>query len=96
MKIVDSNAKEQLITRLKRIEGQVRGVQNMLRNERDCREIMQQFTAISSAIRSTSRIYFRDYASACLAAIEGKTLPDNDEKRQKLVEEMISLLDKTP
>ena len=96
MKIVDSNAKDELITRLKRIEGQVRGVQSMLEDERECREIMQQFTAISSAIKSTSRIYFREYASACLVGIEGKSLPEDQQKRQRLVEEMISLLDKTP
>jgi DNA-binding FrmR family transcriptional regulator len=100
MKIKDSEIKERLILRLRRIEGQVRGVQGMLEEERDCREIMQQLGAIHSAVQSTSRVFLQDYATTCLAEMEdsdtlnaGKTQKTN---REKLVQEMIVLLDKTP
>ena len=99
MQIKNESSKTKLIKRLRRIEGQVRGVQAMLGDERDCREIMQQLTAIHSAVQSTSRIFFRDYASMCLAEMDDETLDSqsiSQDKREKMVQEMIELLDKTP
>jgi DNA-binding FrmR family transcriptional regulator len=85
-----------LIKRLRRVEGQIRGVQAMLEEERDCREIMQQLSAVNSAVRSTSRSFFQDYAVLCLADMGGdKTIIDSEENQQ-LLQEMIALLDKTP
>ncbi len=98
MKIHNDETKHKLIRRLRRIEGQVRGVQAMLDEERDCREIMQQFTAIYSAVQSTSRVFFHDYASVCLAEMDEQAQPGPElqAKREKMVHEMIALLDKTP
>jgi DNA-binding FrmR family transcriptional regulator len=96
MKIRNAETKEKIIQRLRRIEGQVRGVQTMLDEERDCREIMQQLTAIHSAVQSTSRIFLQDYATVCLMEMEESPRPDLQVKREKLVQEMITLLDKTP
>ena len=93
MKIENTDTKEKLIKRLRRIEGQIQGIQSMLDDERNCREIMQQLSAVSSAVKSTSRIFFRDYATLCMAELEGADLPDNN---TELLDEMISLLDKTP
>jgi len=100
MKIQNLETKENLNRRLKRIEGQVRGIQTMLNEERDCQEIMQQLTAIHSAIQSTSRIFLQDYATACLLEMD-KDIHDPSEplkqnKRAKMIQEMIQLLDKTP
>jgi DNA-binding FrmR family transcriptional regulator len=64
----------------------------MLDEERDCREIMQQLSAVASAVRSTSRKFFEDYASLCLSDMEGNQAEEN----QKLLREMVALLDKTP
>jgi len=99
MQIQNENSKNKLIRRLKRVEGQVRGVQAMLEQERDCREIMQQLTAIHSAVQSTSRVFFRDYAAVCLAEMGGKQAEGefiSFEKRNQMVKDMIDLLDKTP
>jgi len=100
MKIRNNESKEKLIQRLRRIEGQVRGVQAMLNEERDCREIMQQLTAIHSAVQATSRAFFQDYAAVCLSEMDdelstGKT-GTAQAKREKILQEMITLLDKTP
>jgi len=92
MKIQNQITKDRLVNRLKRIEGQVRGVQSMLDEERDCREIMQQLSAVSSAVKSTSRVFFQDYAVLCLADMGGEGI----EQDQELLLEMLSLLDKTP
>ena len=92
MKIENSQTKEKLIKRLRRIEGQLRGVQSMLEEQRDCREIMQQLSAVSSAVKSTSRKFFEDYATLCLAEMDRDQPGDN----QALLQEMVALLDKTP
>ena len=91
MKIENQETKVQLIKRLKRIEGQVRGLQSMLDDERDCREIMQQLSAVSSAVKSTSRTFFQDYAALYLT-----DMGEDTESNQDLLDEMIALLDKTP
>ena len=44
--------KEQIINRLKRIEGQVRGIQNMIENDRYCVDILVQISAINAAMKS--------------------------------------------
>ena len=64
----------------------------MLENERDCREIMQQLSAISSAVKSTSRSFFQDYAVLCMADMG----EDKDGSNQALLQDMVDLLDKTP
>ena len=77
MILKNSETKAALIQRLKRIEGQIRGVQAMLEEERDCREIMQQLGAIHSAVQSTSRVFLQDYATACLTEMEATADPKN-------------------
>jgi DNA-binding FrmR family transcriptional regulator len=100
MKIQNVETKEKLIQRLRRIEGQVRGVQAMLNEERDCREVMQQLAAIQAAVQSTSRILLQDYATACLVEMDEAVRLDPGTnlqvKRTNMVRDMISLLDKTP
>ena len=91
MRIENQESKEKLIKRLRRIEGQLRGVQKMLDEERDCREVMQQLSAVSSAVRSTSRSFFEDYAALCLREMEND--PDNT---RDMLAELLYLLEKTP
>lgn len=94
MKIDNREAKEKLVQRLRRIEGQVRGVQSMVNEERECDEILQQLSAIRSAVQSASRIFLHEYATTCLLQIE--TGDDTADKRQKIIHDMIALLDKAP
>jgi DNA-binding FrmR family transcriptional regulator len=100
MKIQNPEAKEKLVQRLRRIEGQVRGVQSMLEDERDCRDIMQQLAAIHSAVQGASRIFLQEYATLCLSEMDedGQVQPRSDlrVKREQMVRDMIDLLDKTP
>jgi DNA-binding FrmR family transcriptional regulator len=100
MKIQNPEAKEKLVQRMRRIEGQVRGIQTMLDEERDCREIMQQLSAVHSAVQGTSRIFLQEYATSCLAEMDDNPQlnPGMDlrNKREKIVQDMITLLDKAP
>ncbi len=99
MKIHDPQGKEILILRLRKIEGQVHGVQQMLDDERDCKEIMQQIAAIRSAVQSFSRTFLQEYATACLLALDEeptKNLAETRVKREKIIQDLIAFLDKAP
>ena len=99
MKIQNPEAKVNLVQRLRRIEGQVRGVQGMLNEERDCREIMQQLAAIHSAVQGASRTFLQEYATACLVEMDDGVIPPDGNlrgKREKMIQDMITLLDKAP
>ena len=90
MKIQNEESKQQLMSRLRRIEGQVRGVQAMLDEERDCREILQQLAAIRSAVQSTSKAFLEQYASDCLLNND----PADPQQRLELVQELVNLINK--
>jgi DNA-binding FrmR family transcriptional regulator len=100
MNIENKEAKGRILQRLRRIEGQVRGVQGMLEEERDCHEIMQQLAAIHSAVQGTSRLFFQEYANSCMASLEEQSAKSSSSSRQaqqeKLIQEMVTLLDKVP
>ncbi len=100
MKIKDPEVKEKLILRLHRIEGQVRGLEGMLEDERDCREIVQQLAAVRSAVQGASRYFLQEYAAACMAEMDAGQPPENGPemraKREEMIHEMIALLDKAP
>ena len=100
MKIEDQEIKGRIQQRLRRIEGQVRGVQGMLEEERDCHEIIQQLTAVHSAIQGVSRLFFQEYANACLTGMKvqaGKSRSaGRPVQQEKLIQEMLALLDKVP
>lgn len=99
MKIDNTEIKVNLIQRLRRIEGQVRGVEQMLEQERDCREIIQQLSAIHSALQGASRVFLREYASACLTNIDessGNTTGGLRDKRDQVIQDMLVLFGKAP
>jgi DNA-binding FrmR family transcriptional regulator len=58
--------KATLLNRLRRAEGQMRGVQRMIEDGRDCEAILQQLTAVRSALHTASLALARSYANQCL------------------------------
>jgi len=65
--MTDEQKKKALIQRLKRIEGQVRGIQHMLEEDRECREIAQQLQAVQSAVHSANRELIQTHLAECIA-----------------------------
>lgn len=59
--------KEQLINRLKRIEGQVRGIQNMIENDRYCVDILTQVSAINAALKKVSLNLLERHTHHCVS-----------------------------
>jgi DNA-binding FrmR family transcriptional regulator len=66
MELYSTEVKADLVNRMKRIEGQVRGVQRMIDEERDCAAILQQMAAVRSAVHQASLILARAYCARCL------------------------------
>jgi DNA-binding FrmR family transcriptional regulator len=59
--------KEVLIKRLKRIEGQVRGIQKMIEDDRYCVDILVQISAINAAMKKVGFELLEDHTQHCVA-----------------------------
>lgn len=57
--------KELLVSRLKRIEGQIRGIQKMVEGERECESIITQLVAVRAAIESVGALVLNNYMKIC-------------------------------
>jgi DNA-binding FrmR family transcriptional regulator len=68
MKLAASSARDGLLKRVKRIEGQARGVARMIEEDRDCGEILQQLAAVRSAAHQATVALVRVYAAECVMA----------------------------
>jgi DNA-binding FrmR family transcriptional regulator len=62
--------KTKLIHRLKRLEGQVRGLQKMVEEERDCHEILTLLSGIRSALDATGDVVLSNYLQKCQGDIK--------------------------
>ncbi len=56
-----------LMNRLKRIEGQVRGVEGMVENDAYCTDILVQVSAITSALNSFNKVLLANHMRSCVA-----------------------------
>ncbi|WP_241685235.1 MULTISPECIES: metal-sensitive transcriptional regulator [Lactobacillaceae] len=56
----------QVLNRLKRIEGQARGVQKMLEDQRECSDVLTQLTAIESSIKSVKSLIVKNHVEKSL------------------------------
>lgn len=68
MKLADPVAKAKLVSRVRRIEGQARGVARMIEEDRDCNEILQQLAAVRSAAHQATVMLVRSYATECIVS----------------------------
>ncbi|MCP3027773.1 metal-sensitive transcriptional regulator [Halobacillus sp. A5] len=59
--------KQQLLNRLKRIEGQVRGVHSMVENDKYCVDILNQIAAVQSAMNKVSLALMEDHTHHCVS-----------------------------
>ncbi len=76
-----------LMNRLKRIEGQVRGVEGMLEKNAYCTDILIQVSAISSALNSFNKALLANHMRSCVA--------DNiREGNDEVIDEMVAVLQK--
>lgn len=55
-----------IVSRLKKVEGQVRGVQQMVSDERQCVDILMQLAAVRSAVDSVALLVLENYTHLCM------------------------------
>jgi CsoR family transcriptional regulator, copper-sensing transcriptional repressor len=82
---VQSNSKDALAKRLRRIEGQVRGLQRMIDEERYCIDVLTQIAAVNAALDSVALKVLEDHVAHCVR--EG-----GDEKVTELVDAVTRLV----
>ena len=78
-----------LIKRLNRIEGQVRGIKNMIEEDRGCIDVMTQILSVSSAIRSVWEILAAHHLQDCLAECED--IKEKNESINQILEQIKKL-----
>ena len=85
---VDPDVKERNVKRLRRIEGQVRGIQKMVDEDRYCADIMTQISAVQEALRSVGRELMRNHLKHCATtAIRG-----GDGEAEAMYDEIVELM----
>src|SRR3954462_14013515 len=79
--------KEQLLKRLARIEGQVRGISRMIEDDRYCIDILTQLGAVDTALEPVGRLVLDDHVKHCVAGALASGDPDAArEKSDELLE----------
>ncbi len=82
---VDQNATSDVIKRLRRAEGQIRGVIGMLEEGRDCADVVTQLAAVSRALdRAGFKIITSGLQQCITAAEDGEDQSGNLERMEKL------------
>lgn len=83
----DEKEYRDLMNRLSRIEGQVRGIKNMLENDAYCPDILVQVSAVTSALNSFNKVLLANHIESCV-------VDDLREGREGTVEELVEVLRK--
>ncbi|UUL82350.1 metal-sensitive transcriptional regulator [Sphingomonas qomolangmaensis] len=82
-----TNANIGTINRLRRVEGQVRGIAQMVADERYCIEILHQLQAVKSALAKVESQILKDHAASCVtAAIASGDVDDQHAKFNELID----------
>jgi DNA-binding FrmR family transcriptional regulator len=68
VKLANASAKADLLKRVRRLEGQARGIAKMIEGDRDCGEILQQLAAIRSAAHQATVMLVKAYAAECMVS----------------------------
>lgn len=89
-KLAETNDKDALQKRLKRIEGQVKGIQKMVDEDRYCVDILVQISAIRSAINKVGTIILENHVRGCVS----ESIRNNDDDAENTIGEMMDIINK--
>ena len=86
---MDSQAKGKTLGRLRRIEGQVQGIQRMVEEDKSCVDILLQLTAVQGAVEQVQKLLLGQHLESCvLEAVRSSNVRD----RQKKMDELLDVL----
>lgn len=80
--------KARALTRLRRIEGQVRGLHRMVEEERACVDVLTQIASVHEALRAVGRELFRNHLRHCAS----EAFRAGDEQADAMCDELVSLM----
>jgi DNA-binding FrmR family transcriptional regulator len=90
MQMLDESQQQSLITRLNRIEGQIRGIRRMVQEPRLCVDILQQLAAAEAALNRISLAVLRYHVEQCVP--EG--IERGEPERSKRLTELLDIFDR--
>ncbi|HXD49468.1 MAG TPA: metal-sensitive transcriptional regulator [Gemmatimonadaceae bacterium] len=85
---VDPAVKERNLKRLRRIEGQVRGLHAMVDDDRYCADVMTQIAAVHEALRGVGREIMRNHLRHCAA----NAIASGSEQADAMYDELVDLM----
>jgi CsoR family transcriptional regulator, copper-sensing transcriptional repressor len=74
---VKEQMQQNIISRLKKIEGQIRGLQHMIDDGKPCDQVLVQVRAAQSALKSVSNLVLKSYLMKCFRDIGDKPTPED-------------------
>jgi DNA-binding FrmR family transcriptional regulator len=81
------NTNQDNLRRLKTVEGHIRGVQRMVKDEAYCIEIIRQIHAIQSALNKISLNILDNHLNSCLiSAVKGEDIEEQDRVLQEIID----------
>src|SRR5918912_1966294 len=83
---VDPEIKHSIGTRLRRIEGQVRGLQKMIEEERYCADVLMQLSSVQEALRGVGRELLQNHLKHCVTEVLRST---GQEQVDAVIEELM-------
>jgi DNA-binding FrmR family transcriptional regulator len=84
--MLDEAQQQALVTRLNRIEGQIRGIRRMVQEPRLCIEILQQLAAAEAALNRISLAVFKFHVEKCVPESVSRGDPDRAQGLSELVD----------
>src|SRR5580658_6238570 len=87
---VDPEVKSSNLKRLRRIEGQVRGLQRLVAEDRYCADILVQISSVQEALRSVGRALMKNHLRHCASEAIRDTAPG---RAEAMYEELLNLMD---
>jgi CsoR family transcriptional regulator, copper-sensing transcriptional repressor len=81
--------KDAVLRRLRRIEGQVRGVEGMVEEDRYCIDVITQVTAIQAALDKVALELLDDHAAHCVAGADRREQPERTEELMAAVRRLL-------
>lgn len=84
---MDSQTKGKALGRLRRIEGQVQGIQRMVEEDKPCVDILLQVTAVQGAVEQVQKLLLGQHLESCVAeAIRAGSSRDRQRKMEELLD----------
>jgi DNA-binding FrmR family transcriptional regulator len=88
---VEAAIKDANLKRLRRIEGQIRGLQKMVEDDRYCPDIITQIASVQEALRGVARQLLRNHLQHCATSAIKKSPEDADRTYDELLELITSI-----